>query len=246
MILSDEEIKEMIHSSKHETYMDLCRDIERAVLAKASQQVRGEQAQYKEPKVLSISKKALADEVMAFVGGIVGAYEAGFVDSPVLTIGQLFQVARNHVKDSYDVDVKSLSEQMGEDFARECNPSSKAMPTPKQDQELRYCNECDWKGATDRMLGAIGPLCPECGETTGVEPSPRITDPALPQAAAIPEGLCIDPELKRLALDYVRCGIGSNYSSESFCKRMGEIYVPFRKMVDLIPISAAPKPEESK
>lgn len=26
--------------------------------------------------------------------------------------------------------------------------------------------DCEWKGATDRMLGGIGPLCPECGETT--------------------------------------------------------------------------------
>jgi hypothetical protein len=34
--------------------------------------------------------------------------------------------------------------------------------------ETRECgNEaCGWKGTTKRMLGAIGPLCPECGETT--------------------------------------------------------------------------------
>lgn len=32
----------------------------------------------------------------------------------------------------------------------------------------RTCNngECGWHGTTDRMLGSIGPLCPECGETT--------------------------------------------------------------------------------
>jgi hypothetical protein len=29
------------------------------------------------------------------------------------------------------------------------------------------CNaDCGWKGETDRMLGAVGPLCPECGEVT--------------------------------------------------------------------------------
>jgi hypothetical protein len=29
------------------------------------------------------------------------------------------------------------------------------------------CNaECDWTGETDRMLGSVGPLCPDCGEVT--------------------------------------------------------------------------------
>lgn len=29
------------------------------------------------------------------------------------------------------------------------------------------CNaECGWMGETDRMLGSIGPLCPDCGEVT--------------------------------------------------------------------------------
>lgn len=26
--------------------------------------------------------------------------------------------------------------------------------------------ECNWSGKTERMCGEIGPLCPECGETT--------------------------------------------------------------------------------
>lgn len=32
----------------------------------------------------------------------------------------------------------------------------------------RECNseDCDWSGYTDRMCGSIGPLCPDCGETT--------------------------------------------------------------------------------
>jgi ParB-like chromosome segregation protein Spo0J len=33
-------------------------------------------------------------------------------------------------------------------------------------KEKRGCNGCEWTGTTDRMLGSIGPLCPECGETT--------------------------------------------------------------------------------
>lgn len=33
--------------------------------------------------------------------------------------------------------------------------------------ERECCNPaCDWHGHTARMLGDVGPLCPECGETT--------------------------------------------------------------------------------
>lgn len=53
---------------------------------------------------------------------------------------------------------------------------AKPVPADKP-AELRYCNDCDWKGTSDRMCGSIGPLCPECGETTGVEQSPAVTVP---------------------------------------------------------------------
>ena len=33
-------------------------------------------------------------------------------------------------------------------------------------KSIRACNACEWFGETDCMLGAIGPICPECGETT--------------------------------------------------------------------------------
>jgi hypothetical protein len=40
----------------------------------------------------------------------------------------------------------------------------------KRDQKIaepqHECNSCGWFGVTDRMLGTIGPLCPECGDTT--------------------------------------------------------------------------------
>jgi hypothetical protein len=40
------------------------------------------------------------------------------------------------------------------------------------------CNpDCVWVGETDRMLGEIGPLCPDCAEVT--EP---VTVAAEPQA----------------------------------------------------------------
>lgn len=44
----------------------------------------------------------------------------------------------------------------------------------------RECNssDCRWKGAMDRMLGAVGPLCPECGETT--------------EAVALPDAACVE------------------------------------------------------
>jgi hypothetical protein len=41
----------------------------------------------------------------------------------------------------------------------------------REDAERRECNACDWRGPESEcvMLGAVGPLCPECRETT--EPS---------------------------------------------------------------------------
>lgn len=35
-------------------------------------------------------------------------------------------------------------------------------------EPVRECGngECGWKGTTNRMLGSVGPLCPDCGETT--------------------------------------------------------------------------------
>lgn len=42
---------------------------------------------------------------------------------------------------------------------------------PQQVPEIRSCNACDWAGTRDATvtLGAVGPLCPECRETTTVE-----------------------------------------------------------------------------
>lgn len=39
---------------------------------------------------------------------------------------------------------------------------------------MRMCcnEECDWVGETDRYLGSVGPLCPQCGEVT--EPTEAI------------------------------------------------------------------------
>jgi len=53
----------------------------------------------------------------------------------------------------------------------------------------------------------------------------------------------MDIEKKKLietALDYVRCGIGANYSRESFSDRMDEIYVPFKSLLDEVFAENAP------
>jgi hypothetical protein len=41
-------------------------------------------------------------------------------------------------------------------------------------EPVRECgnSECGWKGTTNRMLGSIGPLCPDCGETTEAAATP--------------------------------------------------------------------------
>lgn len=66
--------------------------------------------------------KSEAFAVMEFVQTIVGAYSAGFTKTPILTIGQLYQIARNHVKDTYGVEEPPLSEVMGEEFSAKANP----------------------------------------------------------------------------------------------------------------------------
>ena len=45
--------------------------------------------------------------------------------------------------------------------------------------EQRSCNACTWKGplADTIMLGAVGPLCPDCHETTEVD-APAAQQPA--------------------------------------------------------------------
>lgn len=64
-----------------------------------------------------------AAAVREFVETMVGAYESNFVETPILTIGQLYQVMRNHIKDGYGIETPSLAAQMGKEFADECNPN---------------------------------------------------------------------------------------------------------------------------
>lgn len=49
-----------------------------------------------------------------------------------------------------------------------CSAECEAELRARGTKALRECcnAECGWKGETGRMLGAIGPLCPDCGEVT--------------------------------------------------------------------------------
>lgn len=65
--------------------------------------------------------KAVA--VLDFVNHIIGAYEAGFVDTPTLTLFDLYQTARNHVKDGYITITPGCHEVWGEELAEELKGS---------------------------------------------------------------------------------------------------------------------------
>jgi len=61
-----------------------------------------------------------AKAVMEFAGMMVGAYTSGFVHSHEPTIAEVYQVARNHVKDTYGVDTKPLTDEIGQELADLC------------------------------------------------------------------------------------------------------------------------------
>jgi hypothetical protein len=55
------------------------------------------------------------------------------------------------------------------DASVDCQRTQMVMGEP-----MRECanGDCGWRGTTTRMLGAIGPLCPECGEITELAGEP--------------------------------------------------------------------------
>jgi hypothetical protein len=76
-------------------------------------------------------------------------------------------------------------------------------------EPVRECgnSECGWKGTTNRMLGSIGPLCPDCGETTEAAATT-----AAPGEAAVPS---IRDALAEL-VDLMQGVIDGNYEPDSF------------------------------
>lgn len=95
--------------------------------------------------------QAKAALIMDFVGIMIGAFDSGFVDTARLNLAQLYQVARNHVKDNFGIETKSLADEMGEDFARCCNPKLRSavpdgyrlVPVEPTDEMLNAAWEVD-------------------------------------------------------------------------------------------------------
>lgn len=69
---------------------------------------------------MQTEKQIKADAINEFVGGIIGAFESGFIDSSTLTLATLHRVAQNHCKDSYGVELPHITEQWGMHTAKEC------------------------------------------------------------------------------------------------------------------------------
>ena len=64
-----------------------------------------------------MSDKEKAEAIMGLVELMVGAFVSGFVDKNNPTISEIYQVARNHVKDNYGIDYPSVVEAYGADTA---------------------------------------------------------------------------------------------------------------------------------
>ena len=68
-------------------------------------------------KILENRDKEKAEAIMGLVELMVGAFVSGFVDKNNPTISEIYQVARNHVKDNYGIDYPSVVEAYGADTA---------------------------------------------------------------------------------------------------------------------------------
>lgn len=110
-----------------------------------------------EAKVNAASNQELADAIMEFSGNFIGAYLNGFIDTPFTNIAQIYQVARNHVKDSYGIETKTLIEVIGkEDFDR-CYA-----PVPAQSAAIPEGWTLAPIDPTDEMLAAAWEIEIEC------------------------------------------------------------------------------------
>jgi len=63
--------------------------------------------------------QALAQAAMRPVNTMIGAYESGFVDTVECNLAQAYQIARNHCKDAYGIDVPDVIEAWGKELAME-------------------------------------------------------------------------------------------------------------------------------
>lgn len=67
-----------------------------------------------------MSNEVAANAIRKFVQSMIGAYETGFVDKNNPTLAEIHQVAKNHIKDFYGIDVPDIIEEFGSDVAISC------------------------------------------------------------------------------------------------------------------------------
>ena len=65
-----------------------------------------------------------AEAVQDFVNMLIAAREAGFVESSNLTLAEIHQVAKQHIKDNYGIDTPNIAEEWGHDVAELCRLSA--------------------------------------------------------------------------------------------------------------------------
>jgi hypothetical protein len=63
------------------------------------------------------------EAIMAFANMHVGAFDAGFVEGNTLTVYDVHRSAQNYVRDTFQVNVRSLAETWGNDTAVDCRAS---------------------------------------------------------------------------------------------------------------------------
>ena len=71
--------------------------------------------------VAQIIKTAQGMAVMNFVDVQIGAFESGFIDSSDLTLFQMHQYSRQHVKDNYEMETPYFSDVWGVDMICHCS-----------------------------------------------------------------------------------------------------------------------------
>lgn len=61
-----------------------------------------------------------ADAISEFVSMMIEALESGFVDRNHCTLAELHQIARNHIKDNFDIKTLNIVQQWGREVAELC------------------------------------------------------------------------------------------------------------------------------
>lgn len=58
--------------------------------------------------------------VVFFVNSMIGAREAGFVDTNMLSLAELHRIMQNHVNDNYDIELPHITKEWGNETAIRC------------------------------------------------------------------------------------------------------------------------------